>query len=42
VLGFADAEGNDATLVVQGLDPAELEDRRSHPNFLARELRPEL
>ena len=35
-------EGNDEALIVAELDPAELEDRRSHPNFLAQELRPEL
>jgi hypothetical protein len=29
-------------LVVVELDPVALEDRRSHPNFLAKELRPEL
>jgi predicted amidohydrolase len=42
VISFVDDEGNGEALVVEELDPAELVDRRSHPNFLARELRPEL
>jgi N-carbamoylputrescine amidase len=42
VIRFVDDEGNDERLVVEALSPAELEDRRGHPNFLAKELRPEL
>jgi predicted amidohydrolase len=42
VLEFVDKEGNDEAMVVRELDPAKLLDRRGHPNFLARELRPEL
>jgi predicted amidohydrolase len=42
VVQFVDAPGNDASMVVVPLDPERLADRRSHPNFLARELRPEL
>lgn len=42
VLGFVDKEGNDEAMVVRRLDPTTLLDRRSHPNFLAKELRPEL
>ena len=42
VISFVDTEGNDESLVVEELDPEELEDRRSHVNFLAEELRPEL
>jgi predicted amidohydrolase len=42
VLGFADEEGNAESMVVRPLDPADLLGRRSHSNFLARELRPEL
>jgi N-carbamoylputrescine amidase len=42
VIRFVDAEGNDESLVVEELAVAELEDRRSHPNFLAKELRNEL
>ena len=42
ILKFVDEDGNDEAMVVQKLDPAQLLDRRSHPNFLARELRPEL
>jgi hypothetical protein len=29
-------------MVVEELNPEELEDRRNHPNSLAKELRPEL
>jgi predicted amidohydrolase len=39
---FVDQDGNDESMVVRILDPAILEDRRNHPNFLAKELRPEL
>jgi (R)-amidase len=42
VVEFVDREGNDESMVVRTLDPAILEDRRGHPNFLAKELRPEL
>ena len=42
VLEFVDAEGNDEAMVIQELDPMQLQDRRSHPNFLAKELRPDL
>jgi hypothetical protein len=42
VVEFVDREGNDESMVVPTLDPAILEDRRGHPNFLAKELRPEL
>jgi N-carbamoylputrescine amidase len=42
VLKFVDRNGHDEAMVVQELDPAQLIDRRSHPNFLAKELRPEL
>lgn len=42
VMAFVDAEGNGESAVVEELDPTELEDRRSHVNFLAKELRPEL
>ena len=42
VIEFVDWEGNDESMVVRALDPAILEDRRGHPNFLAKELRPEL
>lgn len=42
VMQFVDREGNDESMVVQELTAAELEDRRCHPNFLAKELRPDL
>jgi predicted amidohydrolase len=42
VVCFVDSEGNDESLIVAELDPEVLKDRRCHPNFLARELRPEL
>lgn len=42
VIDFVQDEGNEEALIVAELDPAELQDRRQHPNFLARELRPEL
>jgi hypothetical protein len=42
VLSFVDREGNNEALVVVEVGPETLEDRRHHPNFLARELRPEL
>ena len=42
VLQFVDADGNDEAMVVQELNPMQLQDRRDHPNFLAKELRPEL
>ena len=41
-LSFVDREGNDEAIVVQELDPDVLEERRSHANFLAAELRPEI
>ena len=42
VLDFVDEEGNDEAMIVRQLDPVDLLNRREHPNFLARELRPEL
>ncbi len=42
VLRFIDDEGNQEAMVVAELDPDELNDRRNHPNFLAKELRNEL
>ena len=42
VLGFVDEAGNEEAMIVRRLEPACLLDRRSHPNFLAKELRPEL
>jgi N-carbamoylputrescine amidase len=42
VLGFVEDEGNNESMIVRKLDPAVMIDRRSHPNFLAKELRPAL
>lgn len=42
VMAFVDTEGNNESIVIEELAPNELEDRRSHENFLARELKPEL
>lgn len=42
VMRFTEEEGNNETMVVETLGVEEFEDRRCHPNFLARELRPEL
>jgi N-carbamoylputrescine amidase len=42
LLGFMDEAGNDEAMIVRQLEPACLLDRRSHPNFLAKELRPAL
>jgi N-carbamoylputrescine amidase len=42
VMGFVEDEGNDEAMIVQTLEPAELNDRRNHPNFLAKELRVDL
>jgi len=42
VIKFVEEEGNDEAMVVAELDPADLEDRRGHENFLAEELRSEL
>ncbi len=42
VLQFVDREGNGESMVVQKIEPEALIDRREHPNFLAKELRPEL
>ena len=39
VVTFVEKEGNDETLIVEKLDKGILVDRRSHPNFLAAELR---
>lgn len=39
VLEFVDDEGNDEAIIVRRLDPDILNDRRNHPNFLAKELR---
>jgi len=35
-------EGNNEAVVIEELDPHELEGRMSNENFLAKELRPEL
>ena len=42
VLEFIDRDGNDEAMVLQQITPAALIDRRGHPNFLAKELRPGL
>ena len=42
VIAFIDDEGNSESCVIEELSPEELEDRRRHENFLAKELRPEL
>jgi N-carbamoylputrescine amidase len=42
VITFCDQEGNDETMALAEIDPERLQDRREHPNFLARELRPDL
>lgn len=42
VLAFVEDEGNEEAMVIHRLEPGELIERRSHPNFLAKELRPEL
>jgi (R)-amidase len=42
VLAFVDREGNDEAMIVVEIGPDTLRDRRDHPNFLARELRPAL
>lgn len=42
VMAFVDREGNDEAMVVVEVTSEALEDRRSHPNFLAKELRPAL
>ena len=42
VIDFIDEEGNGEGLVMAELIPAELDNRRNHPNFLAKELRPDL
>lgn len=42
VLAYVDREGNDEAMVVVDLAPETLQDRRSHPNFLANELRTDL
>lgn len=39
---FVEREGNDEAMLVQTIDAETLLNRRSHPNFLANELRPEL
>ena len=38
-LGFVDDDGNDESMIVRQLDSAQPQDRRDHPNFLAKELR---
>ena len=38
VLGFIGDPGNNEAMVVRQLEPAQLHDRRDHPNFLAKEL----
>lgn len=42
VMEFVKEEGNDECMVVRQLTPDILDDRRQHPNFLAKELHPEL
>jgi len=42
VRAFVERDGNDESMVVAAIGPDELRDRREHPNFLARELRPDL
>jgi N-carbamoylputrescine amidase len=42
VVAFIDNEGNNESMVIEELCPQELEDRRNHPNFLAKELRIDL
>lgn len=42
VMQFTEDEGNGECMVVEKLTAEELDDRRGHPNFLAKELRPEL
>jgi len=42
VLAFVDREGNDEAMAVVEIGPETLRNRRNHPNFLARELRPEV
>ena len=42
VLYFVNRDGNDEALVVVEISPETLEERRNHPNFLAKELRPAL
>jgi N-carbamoylputrescine amidase len=42
VITFVEEEGNSESCVIEELTPDELEDRRNHENFLAKELRPEL
>jgi predicted amidohydrolase len=39
ILSFVDHDGNDESMVVVEIGPEALQDRRSHPNFLAQELR---
>lgn len=38
VIDFVEDEGNGEAMVVRQLDPIVLNDRRTHPNFLAKEL----
>jgi N-carbamoylputrescine amidase len=42
VIEFVDRDGNDESMVIQALSPLPLDDRRQHPNFLAKELRVDL
>lgn len=42
VLGFTGDPGNNEAMVIRQLEPAQLYDRRGHPNFLAKELRVDL
>lgn len=42
VIAYTDQDGNNECMVVAELDPQSLEDRRSHMNFLAEELRTEI
>jgi len=42
VISFVEEGGNSESLVIEELGPEELDDRRRHPNFLAKELRTDL
>lgn len=42
VIDFIDEDGNGEAMVMAEVNPAELDNRRNHPNFLAKELRTEL
>ena len=42
IICYTDSDGNNESMVLAELDPAILNDRRKHPNFLAEELRVDL